>query len=232
MRAHLFYSDTDSVFGDHEVVERDQAQDVEEVQVGPRLREAFRSLDGVDVGHLFSMRAVLMKSPPAFVKGAYRVGLRVALREILQRREHSDDARSARGWKLFLLLPQMLLFRPPRGGLIPKQRFLDFQLFARGEWMQLLLPSRECCEKALSASIRRRRTQQDTPERRAERAQTMVLMGEVSAGRRVLEGAPLAPGAEATLRKLRQRLPAPRTPIAAAFSRQRTASSSWIIKNS
>ena len=35
-------SDTESVFGDHEVVEREQ--DVEEVQVGPRLREAFRSL--------------------------------------------------------------------------------------------------------------------------------------------------------------------------------------------
>ena len=119
-----------------------------------------------------------------------------------------------------VVLTPMLLFRPPRGGLIPKQRFLDFQLFARGEWMQLLLPSRECCEKALSASIWRRRTQQDTPERRAERAQTMVLMGELSAGRRVLEGAPLAPGAEATLRKLRQRPPAPRTPIAAEFSRQ------------
>ena len=68
------------MLGDHEVVEREQAQDVEEVQVGPRLREAFRSLAGVDVGHLFSMRAVLMKSPPAFVKGAYRAGLRVALR--------------------------------------------------------------------------------------------------------------------------------------------------------
>ena len=101
MRAHLFFSDTESVFGDHEVVERDQAQDVEEVQVGPRLREAFRSLEMWDTS---SPRAVLMKSPPAFVKGAYRVGLRVALREILQRREHSDDARSARGWKLFLLL--------------------------------------------------------------------------------------------------------------------------------
>ena len=43
-------SDTESVFGDHEVVERDQAQDVEEVQVGPQLREEFRSLKGVDVG--------------------------------------------------------------------------------------------------------------------------------------------------------------------------------------
>ena len=115
----------------------------------------------------------------------------------------------------------MLLFRPPRGALIPKQRLLDrFQMFARGEWNQLLLASRECCEKALSASIRRQRTQQDTLERWAERAQTMVLMGEVSAGRRVLEGAPLAPGTEATLKKMRQRPSAPREPLLAEFSRQ------------
>ena len=61
--------------------------------------------------------------------------------------------------------------------------------------MQLLLASRDCCEKALSASIGRRRTQQDSVERRAERAQT-VMMGEVSEGGRVLEGAPLAPGTD------------------------------------
>ena len=31
----------------------------------------------------------------------------------------SDEVRQTRGWKLLLLLPRMLLFRPPRGGLIP-----------------------------------------------------------------------------------------------------------------
>ena len=33
------------------------------LQLGRVLQEAYRSLDGVDVGHFFSMRAVLMKSP-------------------------------------------------------------------------------------------------------------------------------------------------------------------------
>ena len=61
--------------------ENQKAQDVEEVQLGRVLREVLRSLDGVDVGHLFFMRAVLMKSPPAFVTGAYRAGLRIALKE-------------------------------------------------------------------------------------------------------------------------------------------------------
>ena len=41
----------------------------------------------------------------------------------------------------------------------------------------------------------------------------MVMMGEVSAGRRVLEGAPLAPGTEATLKNLWQRPSAPRKPL-------------------
>ena len=66
------------MFGDYEGFEREeQAQDVDEVQVGLCLMEAFRSLDGVDVGHLFSMRAVCMNNLPAFAKGAFRVGLRV-----------------------------------------------------------------------------------------------------------------------------------------------------------
>ena len=76
-----------------------------------------------------------------------------------------------------------------------------------------MLVSRDCCEKALSASIQRRRTQQDSLEQRAERAQTMAMIGEESAGRRVLEGAPLAPGTEATLKKLRQRPSALREPL-------------------
>ena len=48
----------------------------------------------------------------------------------------------------------------------------------------------------------------------------MVMLGEVSAGRRVLEGAPLAPGTEATLKKLRQRPSAPKEPLNVEPSRQ------------
>ena len=51
--------------------------------------------------------------------------------------------------------------------------------------------------------LRKRRTQTDTPERRADRAQSLVMMGEVSAGRHALEGAPLAPGIQRTLDPLR-----------------------------
>ena len=43
----------------------------------------------------------------------------------------------------------------------------------------------------------------DTPERRAEIAESLVWLGEVSAGRHALEGAPLAPGTQRTLDQLR-----------------------------
>ena len=141
--------------------------------------------------------------------------MRLALQEILSGADREDDTAQCRGWKLFLLLPRLLLFRPPRGGLIPKQQLQNrFSLFARGEWEQLLLQSEECGAAASKALQRKRRTQTDTPERRADRAQSLVLMGEVSAGRHALEGAPLAPGTQRTLDQLRDPVRRPTTAYA------------------
>ena len=92
--------------------------------------------------------------------------------------DREDDIAQCRGWKLFLLLPRLLLFRPPRGGLIPKQQLQNrFSLFSRGEWEQLLLQSEECVAVASKAFQRKRRTQIDTPERRADRAESLVTIG-------------------------------------------------------
>ena len=76
----------------------------------------------------------------------------------------------------------------------PKQRFVDrFTAFSQGD-SELLLRESEGCDGAASRGFqRRRRNQIDTPERRADRAQSLIMMGEVSAGRQALEGAPLAP---------------------------------------
>ena len=53
-----------------------------------------------------------MQCPPAFF-----------LIEADRSREASDIVALSRAWKLFLLLPRLLLHRPPRGGDIPKCRF-------------------------------------------------------------------------------------------------------------
>ena len=52
------------------------------------------------------------------------------MRLAMDEANHSNVARSERGWRLFLLSPRLLLHRPPGGGHIPKSklahRFNDF----------------------------------------------------------------------------------------------------------
>ena len=56
----------------------------------------------------------------------------------------------------------------------------------------------------------------DTVEKRVERAEALISMGEISVARHALEGSPVAPGNEDTLNALRdedRRHPVPRDPI-------------------
>ena len=93
--------------------------DVEVVLPGAAvLREAFRSLDEVNLVDHFSRRPAVMKSVPKFLTGPFRNSLRVALDEAIVGSSVEDSARQERGWKLFLLLPRMLLHRPPGGGFL------------------------------------------------------------------------------------------------------------------
>ena len=124
----------------------------------------------------------------------------------------SDQLRSERGWKLFMLLPRLLLFRPPRGGNVHKSKLAGrFEDFIEGRWMHLLRTSRQCAEDASTAQSRKgRRHHEDDLERRAGRALSLVHMGELSAGRQPLEGAPVAPGTRETLSQLRDPVRRPR----------------------
>ena len=48
---------------------------------------------------------------------------------------HQAILRASRGWKLFLLLPRLLLHRSPRGGKIPKAQLQRrMEAFSRGDW--------------------------------------------------------------------------------------------------
>ena len=69
----------------------------------PQIREAFRRMDRVDEESIFQRR-VVMKS---ILRGPFRVTLRIALAEA----NAPENVRRARGWKVFLLLPRMLLVR-------------------------------------------------------------------------------------------------------------------------
>ena len=61
-----------------------------------------------------------MRSIPKCLRGVYVGAVRVSIHEILDGKESGNVEREVRGWKLFFLLPDLLLFRPLRGGLVSK----------------------------------------------------------------------------------------------------------------
>ena len=71
-------------------------------------------------------------------------------------------------------------------------------VLSQGRWIELLIARRDSSCRARQSQSRRRRTQVDSLERRAERAEALVHLGELSAGRHALEAAPLAPGNDQT----------------------------------
>ena len=158
-------------------------------------RAGFVSLEAVVMEEEFDERACVMKSVPRFLRGPYRI---VALEEI----ESADDTRRELGWKLFLLLPRLLLHRSPRGGTIPRSKLLKRFDLQPGRVDFLLEASRVCCDEAAVARRRRGRRAENDMASRISRAEALVHMGELLSARQALEGSALAPGSVATLNAL------------------------------
>ena len=133
------------------VVVPDTVEDPEVDIPGPSgvtLREALASLDGVDPRVKIEKRAAVTKSIPKFLRGPFRNALKSALEEAAA----GDDVRAARGWKLLVMLPRMLLHRQPGGGKIAKVSLVDrFRSFSQGQWRQLITASEQCDERAVTS---------------------------------------------------------------------------------
>ena len=96
---------------------------------------------------------------------------------------------------------------------MPKSRLLArITSFAWGDWEELLIAGRDCSEAAAQFRSRRRRTHAPAIDQRADRAEHMVCMGELSAAHMALDGDPIAPGNDATLQALQDPLKRPRAP--------------------
>ena len=115
-------SDTESlpwsIAGDEEVVLHTVEDRVVDVGL-PRnvvLRMALSLLDDVDTSVVFRQRAAVMRTVAHFLRSSYRNAMKLALEEATWGNHRMDAVRQERGWKLFMLLPRMLLHRPPGGG--------------------------------------------------------------------------------------------------------------------
>ena len=60
------------------------------------------SLDDIELLVVFARRAVVMRTVPAFLKGAFRGALRLAMDEAISGNEALVEPRQDRAWKLFL----------------------------------------------------------------------------------------------------------------------------------
>ena len=169
----------------------------------PPIRSAPARLDQVDLQALLQQRCLFFQCPPKFFRRPFRAALSLALRAIDVARPEDAPAQ-VRAWTLWLLLPRLLLHRPPGTHRLTKpkwrSRLLDFQA---GRW-ELLLQSAARCIPATEGDAQ---PPVSPPEqnRRAERAARLVSQGELSAASSALVAGPLAPMSEHTLAELRDR---------------------------
>ena len=164
----------------------------------------------VDLEEVFSVRALVMRTVPKLLRGAYRGAVKMSLEQICKGRATNNLEVETRGWKLFLLIPRLLLWRPPRGGLVPRARLEERSIeFRAGEWVSLLERSLEAATQGSAAQSRRRRRQKDSLERRVERAMGLAQLGELSNARQALEGEAIALGNDITRKMLTDKLKRP-----------------------
>ena len=122
------------------------------------MREGFAQLDEWDLVELFKQRGCVLRSVPRFLWGSFRISLKIVLEEIVAGASRRNVFQQERGWKLFLLLPRMMLHRPPRGGLLGKDKLVArFDQFVAGDWHELILASVKCAEDAAVVTRRHRR---------------------------------------------------------------------------
>ena len=106
-------SESDTISEEASVGEAEFSETVVESPIaferGRGFAEVFASLVSVDLKSIFTDRAHVMRSIPFIMGGAFRCALRTALEEVISGIERHCDIRVIRGWKLFLLLPRLLL---------------------------------------------------------------------------------------------------------------------------
>ena len=109
------------------------------------------------------------------------------------------EAELERAWKLFLLLPRMLLSRTKYQGEDGKAEFFSrFRAFKRGDWVTLVLQARRPKRKKQS-----QRVEVDPVQAKLRAAEQRARLGEISHARRQeLVGTPLAPRTMETYWKL------------------------------
>ena len=102
------------------------------------LNSGWEWLDGVDVQQVFDKRFRVMQGCPHHVRGRFRQATRCALEARHNAIRAQNRISEIRAWKLFCLLPSLLLHRPIGGSRVSREDLLErFDKFAQGKWCAL-----------------------------------------------------------------------------------------------
>ena len=169
-------------------------------------RTTWAQLDALNLEELFENRVRTLQQVPKAFRGKFRAALCTTLERVLEA-EREGAKHKERAWKLWCLLPRMLL-RTVQGSSSEGRKQLQerFALFWQGKWVQLAR-----AEATVSAG-----TAEDTLERRLKTACSKVRLGEASRGAQTLTSGKLPPGNRATLAELkaqRRSEPDPEAPL-------------------
>ena len=159
-------------------------------------------LDQVTLADHFKKRVRTLENVPRAFRGRFRSALLSTLDRIAEAEEEGQPVLLERAWKLWCLLPKMLLRVPQGSGKEGRKELQNrFAMFWAGEWLQLLEEEEETG----------RPPREDTLQRRLQTATKKVKLGEASRGAQTLTAGKLAPGTPATLAELTDCTKRPRT---------------------
>ena len=100
-----------------------------------RLHVALATLDDIDLFETLQQKC-FFQTPTQFIRGRVRQALSYALGNI---NTASSEQGQSRAWKLWLLLPRMLLQRPPGVRMLSKDDWRTrIEHFQQGQWIYLL----------------------------------------------------------------------------------------------
>ncbi len=101
---------------------------------------AWAALDSIDLADEFRRRVPCLKGVPHFLRGSVRSAFRLALEAVRRASRHGGSPVSRlRAWKLFNLVPRLILHKTHGENFIPKEVLLNrADRFQRGEWHRLL----------------------------------------------------------------------------------------------
>ena len=178
------------------------------------IAEAWATLDSISLKDEWKHQCATVREVPEFFSRAMQEAFYVATSRIRDMHIKGKELELERAWKLFLLLPRMLLSRTRSKGDDGKSEFFDrFRAFHRGDWVKLVqqarLPKRK--KKAAHSGA----GPGGMAEARLRAAEQRARLGEISHARQELVGMALAPRTMETYWKLCDHTARPQEPRSA-----------------